>query len=106
MQVSNITLAQLKQSGYEGRHGFVFEGSAPVEDTNVTRTCEILIEHDFVAVMPEIVFRLDERTFVFVYPEGVSFVMPAFIQYCDYWSERTQAFGVDTLHNLLNNQEL
>lgn len=102
MKLSNITLNQLR-SDYKGRHGFVFEGSHPSNSPDIQKTCEVLIKYKLVEVMPELITKLDERTFVFVYPEGVSFNMPDFIQFCDYWSHRSRAFAVDTLHNLINS---
>ena len=79
MEFKTLSLYDL-QKDYIERHGFVFIGAEPSDKSHCDSISKTLVSKGFTEHEVEFVVELDPKVFAFVYPEGVSFDMPDFIQ--------------------------
>lgn len=101
--IKNTTITELKKD-YSDRNGFVFKAAADCDTRNCERAAQGIKNQGYTEEMPEFIGEIDKRTFAFVYPEGVSFDTPSFLQLCQHYSFITKAFQVEPLCAWLKNQ--
>lgn len=101
MTFKNINLKELKEK-YSGRHGFVFQGASPCD----SKYCEVIANQvknrGFTESLPEFIVQLDNRTFVFVYPETALFESGSFYAEASKFSMMGH-FQIDMLLSFLQN---
>ena len=101
MTFKNLSIKEL-QENCVGRHGFVFASAAASDQRN----CEVIAgqvkDRGFTESMPEYCVSLNsDHWYVFVYPEGISFNGPAFMDEVQKFTMLGQ-FKIDLLQNFLN----
>lgn len=101
--IRNITIPELKKD-YSDRAGFIFIGAADCNAKTCEEAAKGIKNRGYTEHLPEFIGQIDNKTFAFVYPEGVSFITPVFLEFCRHWSMVTQAFTVDSLCAWLKNQ--
>ena len=79
METKTLSIQELKD-GYTDRHGFVFIGNAPSSINSCDRVSAALIKAQYTESQVEFVVQLNPNTYIYVYPEGVSFNMPKFLE--------------------------
>lgn len=94
-----ITTEELKKN-YMTRNGFIFQAASDCNPENAKLVASTVQAKGYAAELPEFVGHIDNRTFAFVYAEGVSFDTPSFLDDCKRmgaFSGTTRFFHVDAL---------
>ena len=99
VEEKSLTIAELKY-GYDHRHGFVFQGPVRSSNESIENLCKTLIKHKITEVSPEFIVRLSDSVVAFVYPDGVSFDCPRFMEEA---AKFGGMFRVETLMIALKN---
>lgn len=99
MDFKELTIEDLKRD-YSSRHGFIFTHPNPSDRNNCELVEKALIGTEFTTSNVESVVVLNPNTFVFIYPEGISFDMPRFMATAG-GHGRMFGWQVETLINFL-----
>ena len=102
MEFKTLSIEELK-AGYMDRHGFIFIGAAICDKNNCDKLSNILKSSGYTEELVEFVVALNDTTYVFVYPEGISFDCPSFMQKAQTVGMMMRAWQVDTLTSFLKN---
>lgn len=94
--IQDITIEELKNK-YSDRPGFVFFGAVDSNPKFCAVAAEQIQKNDYSETLPEFVGKLNNRTYVFVYPEGSSLQTPALMQYANNAGLLLNAFKIDSL---------
>jgi len=89
------------------RNGFIFQAASDCNPENAKLVASTVQAKGFTLELPEFVGHIDNRTFAFVYAEGVSFDTPSFIDVCKHirtFSGGSQFFHVDALYAWLQTK--
>jgi hypothetical protein len=97
MDFKELTVEDIKRD-YSARHGFIFTHPQPSDRKNCELVEKTLIQAEFTTSDVDFVVVLNPNTFVFVYPEGISFDMPRFMAMATGFS-RMFGWQVETLIN-------
>jgi len=97
MDFKELTVEDIKRD-YSTRHGFIFTHPQPSDRKNWELVEKTLIQAEFTTSNVDFVVVLNPNTFVFVYPEGVSFDTPRFMAMATGFS-RMFGWQVETLIN-------
>ena len=82
IEVKAISLKDLK-SDYSDRHGFVIQFNAVANATHVQKVSDALIRINLTTSPIEFVVEYPNNTFCMIYPKGVGFDCPQFLNYCN-----------------------
>lgn len=96
MEFKILTIEDLKRD-YSNRHGFVFVGNAPSNRDGCDKVNTSLKNGGYTTVDIEFVVELNPVTFIFVYPNGISFNSPDFYFKALGIGRRTGLWQLDTL---------
>lgn len=101
MEFKSLKIDDLHQ--YSDRHGFIFQGHESQDNNFPHRAAKMLVECEYADCLPEFFVRINAIVFVAVYPEGVSFRMPALLGHCREIMNRK--FNIDSLGAWLKTQQ-
>ena len=97
MTYRTLTIQELK-SLYSTRAGFIFQGNAPSSRTSCEKLSQVIKEQHICDYEPDFIVELNPATYVFVYPEDVSFKSGEFYEIANHLSMATMGmFKVDIL---------
>ncbi len=103
MVFKSLTVPDLKKD-YMERHGFIFRGQRKCDSKYCDPVCDALIKDKVTTVRAEFVVKIDEQTYIFVYPEGISFDAPYFYSKATKMGQMLGGlYRVDTLTHFLQN---
>lgn len=103
MTYKNLSIADLK-SLYSTRPGFIFQGNAPSSKESCDKLSNAIKQQKICEYEPDFIVELNPATYVFVYPEDVSFKSGEFYDIANQMTMATMGmFKVDILTAFLKD---